>query len=123
MKKDKSQNSTTIDVSESVAQIINSRDVAEILEETIKKTDTGSVILDFSNVKFISRSAAHSLLLLKERLKNKFLNKKEVSFNAYNDVAEMIRVVAANRALSKEKKIEFNPERVDISSLLRETTA
>lgn len=119
--KNKSQNLTTINVSKLLAPIISSRDVASILEDKIKKTDTESVLLDFSNIKFISRSAAHSLLLLKEKFESKTSNKKEVSFiNADNDIAEMLRVIAANRALPKKEKPEFNPEKIDILSLLKE---
>jgi len=124
MKTKKSQNSATIKINKLLAPIISSRDVAEVLEDTIKKTDNKSVVLDFSNVKFISRSAAHALLLLKEKFESKVLNKKELSFiNADNDVAEMLRIVAANRAFPRVKKPEFNPEKIDITSLLKEATA
>jgi anti-anti-sigma regulatory factor len=119
--RNKSQNLTTINVSKLLAPIISSRDVASVLEDKIKKTDTESVLLDFTNIKFISRSATHSLLLLKEKFESKTSNRKEVSFiNANNDIAEMFRVIAANRALPKKEKPEFNPEKIDISSLLKE---
>ncbi len=115
MKIYKNQKSTILNVAELLAKIISSRDIIEILEEKIKKVDTKSVILDFTNVKFISRSAAHSLLLLKDKLKNN----KDVSFaNAEKDVSEMLRIVAANRAYPKNEKPEFNPEKIDINSLL-----
>jgi len=124
MKIYKNQNSTIVNVAELLAAIISSRDVAEVLETEIKKADTESVVLNFANVKFISRSAAHSLLLLKDKLKNKFLYKKDVSFiNADNDVLEMLRIVAANRAYPKNEKPEFNPEKIDINSLLKEAAA
>lgn len=113
----KNQNSTTINIAKLLAVIISSRDVAEILGVEIKKADTKSVVLDFTNIKFISRSAAHSLLLLKDKLKNN----KDVSFaNAEKDVSEMLRIVAANRAYPKNEKPEFNPKRIDINSLLKE---
>jgi len=54
-----------------IAPIISSRDVIDALEKDIIKTKAKSVDLDFTDVKFISRSAAHSLLLLKERLQAK----------------------------------------------------
>jgi len=119
--KNKSHNLTTINVSKLLAPIISSRDVADILEAEIKKTDAKSVFLDFTNIKFISRSAAHSLLLLKEKLESRVSKRKEMSFiNPDNDVAEMFRAVAANRALPKKEKPEFNPEKINISSLLKE---
>ena len=106
-----------------MATIISSRDVADVLEQMIKKTDTMSVILDFTDVKFVSRSAAHSLLLLKARFESKVSNRKEISFiNAENDVSEMLRIVAANRAYST-KESEFSPEKVDITSLLKKAAA
>ena len=94
------------------------------MEDKIKKTNSKLVVLDFSKVKFVSRSAAHALLLLKEKIESKTSNRKEISFiNVDNDVAEMLRLVAANRALPKTKKSEFNPEKVDINSLFRKITA
>lgn len=102
-----------------LAEIINSRDVADVLKDNIKKTDAKSVVLDFTDIKFISRSAAHSLLLLKEKLET--LNKKYISFeNAANDVSEMLRIVSANKTYPKKEKPEFNPKKIDITSLLKE---
>ncbi|MCK4781746.1 hypothetical protein KAS79_02340 [Candidatus Parcubacteria bacterium] len=123
MKINKSQNLFEISIAKSLATIISSRDVADVLEQMIKKTDTMSVILDFTDVKFVSRSAAHSLLLLKARFESKVSNRKEISFiNAENDVSEMLRIVAANRAYST-KESEFSPEKVDITSLLKKAAA
>ena len=76
--------------------------------------------MDFINVKFISRSAAHALLLMKENLRNK----KNISFiNTNKDVAEMLRAVAANRIIPKSQKPQFNPEKTNINSLLKEALA
>lgn len=123
METNKSQNSTTVKLNKLLAPIISSRDVANILEDIIKKTDNKSVVLDFSNVKFVSRSAAHALLLLKEKFESKVSNKKKLSFiSADDNVAEMLRIVAANRAFPKAKKPEFNPEKIDITSLLKKAT-
>lgn len=124
METNKSQNSTTIRVSELLAPIISSRDVVDVLEDKSKKTDTESVVLDFSNVKFISRSAAHALALLKERVESRVSNRKSLSFvNANSDIVEMLRIVAANKIYPKDKKPEFNPEEIDINSLLKEAAA
>lgn len=107
----------TLSVSNLLAPIVSSRDTVDVLEKNIKKSNLASVDLDFSNVKFISRSAAHALLLLKEKLRAK----TDISFiNTNEDVANMLRAVAANRAVSKTKKPQFNPEKIDINSLLRE---
>ena len=103
-----------------LAPILSSRDVVDILEKIIKKTDVKSVDLDFSNVKFVSRSVAHALLLMKERLQAK----KDIFFiNTPEDVVNMLRVVAANRIVSKKQKPEFNPRKIDINSLFKEVLA
>jgi anti-anti-sigma regulatory factor len=106
-----------LNIANLLAPIIGSRDVVDILEKVINKTNAESVDLDFSDVKFISRSAAHALLLMKEKLRIK----KEVSFiNTDKDVANMLRAVAANRAVSKKEKPQFNPQKISINSLLKE---
>jgi len=121
MEIDKKQQPTKINIAKSSATIISSRDIADVLEELIKKTDTESVVFDFSDVKFVSRSAAHALLVLKERIGSRVSNKKKISFvNANNDITEMLRIVAANRALPKNKSFKFNPEKIDIKSLLKQ---
>jgi anti-anti-sigma regulatory factor len=108
------------DVSRLLASIISSRDTIDILKEAIKKTDTDSVDLDFSNVRFISRSATHALLLMQERLQPK----KDISFiNTNKDVSDMLRIVAANRVVSKKRKPAFNPKKTNIKSLLKEVLA
>ncbi len=104
-------------VSRLLASIISSRDVIDILEKIIKKTDADSVSLDFADVKFVSRSAAHALLLMRERLQPR----KDISFiNTNEDVANMLRIVAANRIVAKRQKPEFNPKKTDINSLFKE---
>jgi len=108
----------TINIAKSLSVIINSRDITDILRDKIKKTDLKSVNLDFDNVQFISRSAAHSLLLLKEEL----LNKKEISFlNTNQDIAMMLRSVAASRALPKQERTRFRAKKINLNSLLQQT--
>jgi anti-anti-sigma regulatory factor len=109
-----------LNISNLLAPIISSRDVADILEKIIKKTNIKSVDLDFSDVKFISRSAAHALSLMKE----KFRTKKDISLiNTNEDVTNMLRIVVANRIVSKTQKPQFNPQKIDINSLLKEVLA
>ncbi len=102
-----------------LAPIISSRDLIENLEKLILKTDSKTVNLDFEDVEFISRSAAHAMLRLKEDLQRKTWNKKEVSFiNTNNEIRDMFRVVAANRAIPEEKAYSFKAKHVSIESLL-----
>lgn len=110
---------TVINMADLLAPIISSRDLLERLRNRVKKAETSSVDLDFSEVEFISRSAAHELLSMKEDFKRSFFNKKELSFvNTDNDVSEMLRIVASNRALPKIFKPDFKAERIKIESLL-----
>lgn len=110
---------STINIARTLAKIVGSRDLTDALKEVILKANTSAVDLDFSEVEFVSRSAAHELLSMKEDLKRKLLNKKEINFvNANRDVTEMFRVVAANKAVPKVKPI-FKAERVDIESLTK----
>ncbi len=111
----KKEQKTIIQIEKILAPIIGSRDVIDSLREIILKADTTSVVLNFKNVEFISRSAAHELLLLQQEMHHKG---KELSFeDANSDITAMLRVIAANRALPKSKKPTFDAEEVDIDSL------
>ena len=115
MKKSKK---VSIDIANLLASIISSRDIINILEKFIKKIDAKTIDLDFTDVKFVSRSAAHALSLLKEKLRTK----KDISFvNTNKDVTEMLRIVAANRMVSKSQKPQFSLEKININSLLKES--
>src|SRR3989344_5418710 len=101
----KKEPKTVIEVARVLAHIVGSRDVVDLLKAPILKSDNRVVVLDFSSVEFISRSAAHELLLIKEELHQK---NKELSFeNTNKDITEMLRIVAANRALPKTEKPQF----------------
>lgn len=117
-------NKKTINLAELVAPIISSRDVIEDLKKIILRTDALSVDLDFNKVEFISRSAAHALLKIKEDLQRKIFKKKNISFaNPNKDVAEMLRIVAANKAVPRKNARVFKAEKIDIDSLLKECPA
>jgi len=114
----KKNNKATINIAEAIATIIGSRDLIDSLAKSVSKSKANLVELDFKKVKFVSRSAAHALLSIKEDFLRKDSNKKELVFiNANKDVETMLRIVAANRALPKRKDIEFKPEKIDINSL------
>lgn len=109
---------STINVAKFIAPIVSSRDIVERLKYAIKKANTELVDLDFREVEFISRSAAHELLLIKEDFKQNRFCRKNISFvNTNNNIKEMLRIVAANRALPKYRKPEFKAERVNVESL------
>lgn len=116
-------NKKIINVAQILAPIVGSRDLMPILAETINNTDAKSVDLDFSEVEFVSRSATHALLLMKEDLQRKWLNKKFITFvNASDNVQEMFRVVAANRAVPRDIDQNLKIEKVDINSLMSVTS-
>jgi len=112
------KNNITINIAKLIAPIVSSRDVTKKLKAVIKEAKTDLVYLDLRNIQFVSRSAAHELLSIKDDFKNRRLNKKEVLFiNANDNVKEMLRVVAASRAVPAEERPEFNPDKVSIESL------
>ena len=115
----KQTDKTTINVAKILAPIVGSRDLMPILAESVNKADAKSVDLDFSEVEFVSRSAAHALLLMKEDLQRKWRNKKYIAFvNAAENVQEMFRAVASNRAMPKISDIDVKIEKTDIKSLV-----
>lgn len=111
------QDKKIIDVASVLAVVIGSRDIADHLKNIVKNSREKAIDLDFQNVEFISRSASHELLLIKEDLRRQFINKKDIFFiNTNEAVTEMFRVIAANRAVPKAPAI-FNPLQVSIQSL------
>lgn len=114
------QEKITINVAKILAPIVGSRDLMPILADAVNKADAKSVDLDFSEVEFVSRSAAHALLLIKEDLQRKWVNKKYISFvNTSNNVQEMFRVVAANRAVPKKSEPDIQIEKINIDTLAK----
>ena len=108
----KKTNKKVINVAKILAPIVGSRDLMSVLAEAINKADAKSVDLDFREVEFVSRSAAHALLLMKEDLQRKWLNKKYIAFvNASKNVQEMFRVVASNRAVPKLNNLDIKIEK------------
>ncbi len=108
---------TIIQIAKVLAPIVGSRDVVDLLRTPALNSSTKLVVLSFQDVEFISRSAAHELLLIKEELRLK--NKELIFDNTNKDITEMLRVVAANRALPKTEKPKFTAEKIDINSLLK----
>lgn len=97
-------NNTTINVAAVVAPVLASRDVINTLKTEIEKSIAVQVQLDFAAVEFVSRSAAHELLRLKESLATQDSQKIVEFVNANDEVARMLRTVASNRAVPKTKE-------------------
>lgn len=110
-------NKNTINIAEIIAPIVSSRDLIMNLKKEIFQCQNYEIYLDFFQVEFISRSAAHALLTLKEDLARQ-INKKEISFiNVNEEVSKMLRLIAANRALPRKKILKFRAKTIDIQSL------
>lgn len=79
-----------------------------------------AIDIDFSGIELISRSAAHELLKMKERFEYDCTGSKRISFvNVAENVAKMLRVIAANNAAPLEKREEFKPKRIRIGDLVK----
>jgi anti-anti-sigma regulatory factor len=107
----------TINVASVVAPVLASRDVISTLKREIEKNAAQQVQLDFADVEFVSRSAAHELLRLKEQLLTQE-KKQEVEFtNANDEVSQMLRTVASNRAMPKQSAQATPLKTVSINDL------
>ncbi len=110
---------TSLNVANLAAPIVGSMDVVSALRAAIAKTRTKSVDLDFKNVEFVSRSAAHEILSMKRDLERMILKKKDVAFiNMHDEVRNMFRVVAANIAVPIIIKPTIHMKSVSIDSLI-----
>lgn len=116
MNKDMNQ-SFTINVATVVAPVLASRDVINVLQNEIKKNDVPSVQLNFEQVDFISRSAAHELLKMKERFASQDHKRTIELTNTSEEVTKMLRVVASNRAVPKTKEKSIEIETISIEEL------
>jgi len=111
----------TILLAKRIAEIISSRDlVREIIKKEILKNKNKIINLDFSDIEFVSRSAAHELISLQNEMKNKFFNQKHINFiNTNSSVANMLRIVAANIAIPNRRTPILNLEKTDIQTLVK----
>lgn len=116
MNKDMNQN-ISINVASVVAPVLASRDVINILRNEIDKNNAPLIQLNLDHVEFISRSAAHELLRLKEWFSSQEHKKTIELTNASDEVTKMLRVVASNRAVPKVKKNSSEIETISIEEL------
>lgn len=103
----KMTNTKYIDLSREIAEIISSRDVILNLQSIVNSLKEDSVVLNFANVDFISRSAAHQFLLLQESM-----DRKNIQFENLNEsVAQMFAVVSQSRKNIHTKR-NLQPQRM-----------
>lgn len=106
-----------INVAAIVAPVLASRDLISTLKSEIEKTATMQVQLDFADVEFVSRSAAHELLRLKESMTAQDPKKTIEFINPNEEVAHMLRTVASNRAVPKAAPDTSSIKTVSIDDL------
>lgn len=108
----------TIKIAKEISEIISSRDVSNILKKEIDRTPTYEVQLDFDNVQFVSRSAAHELIELQQLFAERSAPIKVFFINTNPSVANMFRTVAANRVLPiKDTHPQSLPKKISINEL------
>ncbi|MFH1236069.1 MAG: hypothetical protein V1685_03995 [Parcubacteria group bacterium] len=93
----------TIIINKIIAPSISSRDAVLIVTESIEKSKSKKISLDFSNVRFISRSAAQELLNIKKRYSQRFFFSKDIIFeNVPEAISQMLFL--ANQLPNKKKR-------------------
>ena len=108
----------SLNIAKLLAPTVGSREAVRDLEKIIQKEKVQRVDLDFREVEFVSRSAVHEFLILKETLARKILHQKMIAFVHLNQEGkEMFRVIAANRAVPQLMKPEFTVKSVNIDHL------
>lgn len=106
----------SINLLKKIAKNISSRDVVQKLNPIIEKINAKRIELDFNDIEFISRSAAHELLLIKEKWFYK--QKKKLIFqNTNDDVKKMIKAVASSRAIPDKNIKKINLKVTNIKNL------
>jgi anti-anti-sigma regulatory factor len=105
----------TLNLAELVASEITFRDIVSHLREKILSCDTEFVYLNFEGVSFISRSAAHEILVIKEELPQK----KTYLTNMNESVEKMFSVVQKSKNSPKANIIKFHAETIKKAQLLK----
>lgn len=115
-----SKTTNAIHIAQQIAKIVSSRDLVYKLKKEVLKSKEPSVQFDFTDVEFVSRSAAHEFLMLQEEMQNRLFKKKTIQFtNTNENIKQMFRVVAANLAMPKNQKPELELKKTDIHTLLK----
>ena len=108
-----------ISIKKEIAPVISSRDIINRLARAIEEADSKKIMLDFNKVEFVSRSATHALIKLKEKYNkswNIFWKKKIVFININRSFEKMVQSVVASKKFMN-RKVEFNPEMVSADAL------
>ncbi|MEK7518553.1 MAG: STAS domain-containing protein [Patescibacteria group bacterium] len=90
-----------IDVAQTIAPSLTSRDVSDILERRIRELRVREVTLDLRSVRFVSRSAAHELLKLQKSHTSFWRRSRLTLTNVSPDVRAMFDIVARQRKTAR----------------------
>lgn len=105
-----------IELKSTIAPTLSSRDVVDVVENLVNNSDQKRVVIDFSDVAFVSRSAADQLLKLK-RQHSKWFSSKRVSFQNISPDVEQILVLVRKQQSSKRRQSN-QMESVNIQELV-----
>jgi len=112
------ERTNTITVADKLATIVASRDITHTLKKLILAARAPKVSLDLKNVEFISRSAAHELLLLQDELSRRVSQAIVLSFiNTNEHVAAMLKIVASSRISPKKRPSDLHIKTISFDSL------
>ena len=107
-----------INVLEFTPPIINSRDCIKNLKKEILKSPNNKVILNFGNIKSVSRSAAQELMNIKDEFNKEWFHKKILSFSNINkEVSKTFKLVSFNY-IPTIPKTKINHKIADIWSFM-----
>jgi len=106
-----------INVLEFTPSIINSRDCIKNLKKEILKAPNNRVILNFGNIKSISRSAAQELISVKDEFNKEWFHKKLSFSNINREVSKTLKLVNSNN-ISIFPKTKINHRIADIWSFM-----
>jgi len=105
-----------LNMSKKLAPSISTRVAIHILMNELASQNKTDIILDFSNISSISRSAAHEMILMRSDLVNKF--RKQVEFRNMNQVIQdIIRAVTDNAINTKPKERLISTHQVSFEKL------
>lgn len=106
-----------IELKSAIAPTLSSRDIVDVVEKLVDQNDQRRVVIDFSGVTFVSRSAADELLKLRDRY-TRFLSRKKLAFeNVPADVAQILTLVKKQQ--SSTKRPVRHLESVDIQEFIK----
>lgn len=106
-----------------LAPTLGSRDVTSTLSRVLTWQKEKHIELDFSDIDFISRSAAHELLLLRFKLQRRIFRKKTIKFVNFKDnvrqVLETVHISWLNIRKKKPSLPHLHIDRVDATRLFQ----